>query len=144
VTDPFDLQRFVQAQQPIIAQVYQELRDGRKQTHWMWFIFPQIAGLGHSAMAQRYAISSLPEAQAYLNHPVLGSRLIELTEIVNRLPARTAHQIFGSPDDMKFHSSMTLFAQAAPEIPAFDDAMKRYFRNEMDEATLDRLKSAPR
>src|SRR5882724_5032291 len=112
--DPYDLQRFVDAQNPVYDRVRAELRSGRKQTHWMWFIFPQIAGLGHSAMAQRYAISSLQEAQAYLDHAILGSRLRDCTGLVTRVEGRTAREILGPPDDMKFRSCLTLFAHAAP------------------------------
>ena len=107
--DPFDLQRFVDAQASVYERVRAELRNGRKQSHWMWFIFPQIAGLGHSAMAQRYAISSLREAEAYLKHPVLGPRLRECTRLMLRIEGKSAHDILGSPDDLKFHSSLTLF-----------------------------------
>lgn len=142
MTDPFNLDRFVSAQAPVIAQVTQELRDGRKQTHWMWFIFPQVAGLGHSPMAQCYAITSLAEAQAYLDHPILGPRLIELTEAVNQTTGRSAHQIFGSPDDMKFHSSMTLFTAARPDEPAFRSALEKYFNGQPDRLTAERLQPA--
>jgi uncharacterized protein (DUF1810 family) len=141
MTDPFLLDRFVSAQEPVIAQVTQELRAGQKRTHWMWFIFPQLAGLGHSAMAQRYAIASLPEAQAFLDHPLLGSRLIELTEIVNHAKHRTLAEIFGNPDTMKFHSSMTLFAAARPGTTAFQSALEKYFRGEPDRLTTTRLQS---
>ena len=137
--DPFDLQRFVEAQAGSIDAARRELSRGRKASHWMWFVFPQIAGLGHSAMAQRYAIGSLAEAVAYMAHPVLGPRLRELTAIVNATPDRSAHEIFGSPDDMKFHSSMTLFAEAAPEQPAFREALQRFFGGRPDPATLERL-----
>ena len=123
MSDPHDLQRFVDAQQPVFDQVRAELQAGRKRTHWMWFVFPQIAGLGHSAMAQHYAISSRAEAEAYLAHPVLGARLRELTRIVNGLQDRSAAQIFGYPDDMKFHSSMTLFARCEGEGKEFDQAL---------------------
>ncbi|KAA2214224.1 DUF1810 domain-containing protein [Teichococcus oryzae] len=135
----FDLGRFVQAQDPVLPQVRRELAAGDKRSHWMWFVFPQIAGLGHSAMARRYAIASLAEARAYLEHPVLGPRLLECTELVNAVPGRTAHAIFGSPDDMKFHSSMTLFHRARPEEPAFAEALRRYFGGAEDAATLERL-----
>jgi len=111
----FDLERFLDAQAPVIGQVQSELRAGTKRTHWMWFVFPQIAGLGHSAMAQRYAIASLDEAKAYAAHPVLGARLRDCTALVLAVEGKTVHQIFGSPDDLKFHSCMTLFARAAPE-----------------------------
>ncbi len=115
--DPFDLDRFVQAQAPVLSQVRLELSEGRKRSHWMWFVFPQLSGLGHSPMARRYAIASLAEAQAYLEHPVLGPRLTECAELVNKVEDRSIHQILGSPDDLKFLSSMTLFA-LAPSRPA--------------------------
>jgi uncharacterized protein (DUF1810 family) len=139
MNDPFNLERFVKAQEPVIAQVTQELRAGRKRTHWMWFIFPQLAGLGHSPMAQRYAVTSRAEAQAYLDHPVLGPRLIQLTEFVNQITGRTIHEIFGSPDDMKFHSSMTLFATARPAAGPFGSALEKYFGNQPDLRTTARL-----
>ena len=122
-----------------MTQVRQELAAGRKRSHWMWFVFPQLAGLGHSAMARRYAISSLAEAQAYLEHPVLGSRLVELTELVNQVNGRSIREIFGSPDDLKFHSSMTLFAYAHPDVSAFREALERYFGGVMDNRTLEKL-----
>ena len=143
MTDQHDLERFVRAPEPVIAQVREELGAGRKRSHWMWFVFPQIAGLGHSAMAQRYAIASLEEARAYLGHPVLGSRLIELTELVNRANGRSVHDIFGRPDDLKFHSSMTLFAQAKPDTPVFQAALDKYFGGVMDQGTLGKLKPEP-
>ena len=107
--DPFDLQRFVDAQRPVIDAVRRELADGRKRTHWMWFVFPQFAGLGASPTSRRYAIGSIDEARAYLAHPVLGSRLVECVELVNGVEGRTVLEIFGSPDDMKFRSCLTLF-----------------------------------
>jgi uncharacterized protein (DUF1810 family) len=138
--DPHDLQRFVDAQQPVFDQVRAELQAGRKRTHWMWFVFPQIEGLGSSAMARHYAIASRAEAEAYLGHPVLGPRLRELTRIVNDMQDRSAGQIFGYPDDMKFHSSMTLFAQCAGASgKEFDEALAKYFGGRADTATLDRL-----
>ncbi|WP_119302239.1 DUF1810 domain-containing protein [Dongia deserti] len=137
--DPYDLQRFVDAQNPVYDRVRGELRNGRKQSHWMWFIFPQIAGLGRSAMAQRYAISSLDEAEAYLKHPTLGPRLRECTRLVMLVERRSAHQILGSPDDMKFHSCLTLFAHAAPEDPLFRDALEKYFGGEEDSLTIAKL-----
>ncbi|MGB8276513.1 MAG: DUF1810 domain-containing protein [Methylovirgula sp.] len=137
--DPFDLQRFVDAQAPIFAQVCAELREGRKRTHWMWFVFPQIAGLGVSEMARRFAISSRAEAAAYLEHPILGPRLKECTSLVNRVEGRTAREIFGSPDDMKFHSSMTLFATVAPDNDVFKEALRKYFGGVGDRLTLERL-----
>ena len=110
--DPFELKRFVEAQDRVYAAVLDELGHGRKRTHWMWFVFPQIAGLGHSPMAERYAISGLDEARAYLAHPLLGLRLRQCTELVNAVSGKSAHDIFSSPDDVKFRSSMTLFAEA--------------------------------
>src|SRR5918993_210214 len=127
MTDEFDLDRFIRAQEPVMTQVRQELAAGRKRSHWMWFVFPQLAGLGHSAMARQYAISSLAEALAYLDHPVLGPRLVALTELVNQVKGRSIREIFGSPDDLKFHSSMTLFARARPDEPAFQEALDRYY-----------------
>lgn len=127
VDDPHNLERFVAAQQDSHEVALSELRDGKKRSHWMWYIFPQIAGLGHSAMAQLYAIQSLDEARAYLAHPVLGPRLVACTEAVNAVTGRTAHEIFGSPDDIKFQSCMTLFAAASPETPAFGEALNRYY-----------------
>ena len=113
--DPYDLRRFVDAQQAVYETVCRELRQGRKQSHWMWFIFPQIKGLGHSAMAQKFAISSREEAKAYLAHPILGPRLRECSRIVADLEGKSVEDIFGYPDDMKFRSSMTLFAREAAE-----------------------------
>jgi uncharacterized protein (DUF1810 family) len=136
---PFDLDRFVQAQEPVLADVRRELGEGRKRTHWMWFVFPQIAGLGHSAMAQRYAIASLAEARAYLRHPVLGPRLTQCTGLVNRVQGRSIHQILGSPDDLKFHSSMTLFAMAEPGEAAFRQALEKYFDGVPDARTVEAL-----
>ncbi|WP_244816208.1 DUF1810 domain-containing protein [Caballeronia sp. Lep1P3] len=139
MSDPFNLQRFVDAQQGVIDDVRAELSAGRKRTHWMWFVFPQIAGLGHSPMAQRYAIQSRAEAQAYCAHPVLGARLVELTGVVNGIEGRGIEDIFGYPDDMKFHSSMTLFSRTAPDATVFDQALRRHFGGLPDEATLQRL-----
>lgn len=133
---PGDLERFVAAQDPVIERVRAELAAGRKASHWMWFIFPQLAGLGFSAMSQRYAIASLEEAWRYLAHPVLGPRLLDCTRLVNAVEGRSAHGIFGSPDDMKFHSSMTLFARAAPEEPAFAAALAKYYAGAEDPRTL--------
>jgi uncharacterized protein (DUF1810 family) len=132
--DPFDLNRFVAAQAPVIDRVRDELRSGRKTSHWMWFVFPQIAGLGFSAMSQRYAISSLKEARAYLAHPVLGPRLAECVALVLAAREHTAHAIFGSPDDLKFRSCMTLFARASGG-GIFDEALQVFFNGEADEAT---------
>jgi uncharacterized protein (DUF1810 family) len=137
--DPFDLQRFVDAQAPVYDRVLLELREGRKRSHWMWFVFPQIAGLGSSPMAQRYAIASRAEAAAYLAHPLLGSRLRECARLVTATEGRSIHDILGSPDDMKFHSSMTLFAEAAPADADFGAALEKYFGGAPDPATLARL-----
>jgi uncharacterized protein (DUF1810 family) len=139
VDDPFDLQRFVEAQAPVYERVRSELRAGRKQSHWMWFVFPQIAGLGSSAMARRFAIASREEAAAYLAHPVLGPRLLECTRQVHLVEGRSIAQIFGSPDDIKFRSSMTLFARVAPEIPVFAEALEKFFQGKPDSLTLERL-----
>jgi uncharacterized protein (DUF1810 family) len=138
-SDPFGLQRFVDAQDPVYPHVCSELRNGMKTSHWMWFIFPQIKGLGHSPAARHYAISSLQEAEAYLNHAVLGPRLIECTGLVLNVEGSPASEIFGYPDDLKFRSSMTLFARAAPENPIFQDALRKYFGGEPDPLTLARL-----
>ena len=138
--DPFDLQRFVDAQEPVYERVRTELKNGRKRSHWMWFIFPQITGLGHSAMAQRYAISSLSEAKGYLAHPILGPRLRECTRLVVQVDGKSAYDILGSPDDMKFHSCTTLFARAAPQEQIFLDALEKYFGGAEDQATVARLR----
>lgn len=132
--DSFNLQRFVAAQAPVYAGVCEELRRGLKTCHWMWFIFPQIAGLGMSAMSKKYAISGLDEARAYLEHPVLGPRLVECTRLVG-VSGRSIGDIFGAPDDMKFRSSMTLFAVAQGE-GVFREAVKKYCGGKFDEATL--------
>lgn len=134
--DPFDLQRFVAAQDPVLARVRQELAAGEKRSHWMWFVFPQLAGLGHSPMARRYAITTLDEARAYLAHPVLGPRVVECTDLVNRVAGRSVHRIFGSPDDLKFHSSMTLFARADPTAAVFRQALDRWFDGRPDSGTV--------
>ncbi len=126
--DPFDLQRFVAAQTPVIDQVRAELAAGAKRSHWMWFVFPQPAGLGYSTMSRTYAISGTPEAAAYLRHPVLGPRLRELTAIVNAVQGRAAEQIFGGVDALKFRSCMTLFAAVAPDEPVFRQALDKYGR----------------
>lgn len=137
--DAFDLDRFVQAQDPVLAQVRRELGEGRKRTHWMWFVFPQLEGLGRSAAARRYAIGSLAEARAYLQHPVLGPRLVECVELVNKVEGRSVHEIFGGPDDLKFHSSMTLFASARPGASVFREALDKHFGGAPDPLTADRL-----
>jgi uncharacterized protein (DUF1810 family) len=139
MNDRFDLQRFVNAQQPVFQAVLAELKAGRKRSHWMWFVFPQIAGLGHSLTAHRFAISSLDEARAYLDHPVLGSRLRECSRLVAAVDGRAIEDIFGYPDHMKFHSSMTLFARAARDAAVFDECLRKYFNGKPDPATLDRI-----
>jgi uncharacterized protein (DUF1810 family) len=138
MTDPFDLMRFVRAQDPVYRDIQAELTRGQKQSHWMWFVFPQVAGLGFSAMSQRYAIASRAEAKAYLAHPILGPRLVECTRLLLAVEGRTINAILGAPDDAKFRSSMTLF-DAVSEEPVFDEALARYFSGERDKATLDIL-----
>jgi uncharacterized protein (DUF1810 family) len=140
MTDPFNLQRFLDAQSFVYSRVLDELRRGRKQSHWIWFIFPQLAGLGHSARAQRFAISSREEAMAYLRHDVLGARLRECTALVNAVEGRTILEILGSPDDLKFRSSMTLFGAVSPE-PEFGAAISKFYGGVPDETTLEQLGS---
>jgi uncharacterized protein (DUF1810 family) len=138
-SDPFQLERFVAAQQTVYSQALQELSAGEKRSHWMWFIFPQLAGLGSSATAQRYAIRDLAEAQAYLRHPLLGPRLHECCETVLQITERTAHDIFGSPDDLKLRSCATLFAQVAPAGSVFDRLLDRFYQSQSDPRTLELL-----
>jgi uncharacterized protein (DUF1810 family) len=135
----YNVHRFVAAQDSAYQQVLAELRAGQKRSHWMWFIFPQIAGLGHSATAEYYAISSLGEAAAYLDHPVLGARLRECTRLVNAVEGRSAAEIFGWPDDLKFCSCMTLFAHATADNQLFKEALEKYFGGEEDALTVERL-----
>ena len=137
--DPYNLQRFVDAQHGVFVQVEAELRAGHKESHWMWFIFPQIEGLGSSTTAQKYAISSLDEARAYLIHPVLGDRLRVCTRLVTSVNGRSIEDVFGYPDFLKFHSSMTLFAHADDDTQIFTDALRKYFRSEHDRQTIARL-----
>jgi uncharacterized protein (DUF1810 family) len=137
--DPHNLKRFVDAQAAVFEQVCQELREGRKRTHWMWFIFPQIRGLGHSPMAIKYAISSREEAEAYLEHPILGPRLRECSRLVLAVEGRPIDQILGYPDDMKFRSSMTLFDHVTPDNQVFRDALQKYFGGEVDSLTVELL-----
>ena len=138
--DPFDLERFVRAQAPLYAQALAELRAGAKRSHWMWFIFPQLQGLGSSATARAFAISGRPEAGAYLAHPLLGARLEECTGAVNALEGFPVAAIFGQPDDLKFRSSMTLFAEvAAGAANPFRHALLKYFAGEEDPLTRERL-----
>ena len=136
--DPHNLQRFVDAQHPIYGQVRDELQAGLKETHWMWFIFPQIKGLGRSATAQKYALQNIDEAKAYLEHPLLGFRLRECTQLVNAVTGRSIEDIFGYPDHLKFHSCMTLFAKASAAEKAFTAALDKYFNGE-DTQTLEQL-----
>ena len=133
--DTFDLKRFVDAQRMVYANVVAELTRGEKRSHWMWFIFPQVVGLGFSSMAERFAITSPEEATAYLAHEVLGPRLRECTRLVLEVKDKTAHDIFGSPDDLKFRSSMTLFGAVADD-PMFSEAISKYYAGEKDQATL--------
>jgi uncharacterized protein (DUF1810 family) len=137
---PYDLQRFVDAQNPTFAEVCAELRRGRKSGHWMWFVFPQLRGLGFSVMANRYAIASRAEAAAYLDHPVLGPRLRHSARLVTEVEGQTIGEIFGYPDDLKFRSSMTLFAHATDDNAVFTEALRKYFAGAFDPATLERLK----
>jgi len=137
--DPYDLKRFVAAQDGIYDRALAELRNGRKQSHWMWFVFPQIAGLGHSDMARRYAISSTDEALAYLQHPLLGARLEECAQAMLQHTDRPARQILGSPDDLKLRSSMTLFSTVAPERTIYQQVLDAFYNDEADPATLARL-----
>lgn len=139
MSDPFHLQRFLDAQADIYTDVLSELRAGQKRSHWMWFIFPQIAGLGSSPTAVHYAIRSRAEAEAYLAHPVLGPRLRECTRLVNVVEGRSISQIFGYPDDLKFHSSMTLFARVTEDNQLFKNALQKYFNGQLDALTLERL-----
>jgi uncharacterized protein (DUF1810 family) len=139
MSDPYDLRRFVLAHEGVHERAVGELRGGRKTSHWMWFVFPQIAGLGRSPMAQRYAIDSLAEAQAYVAHPVLGPRLLEAARVLTELEGPSARDVFGDVDAQKLRSSMTLFARAAPEHPVFGEVLAAYFDGAEDPATLQRL-----
>ena len=134
--DPYELKRFVQAQEDDYLSALSEIRAGCKKSHWMWYIFPQFDGLGYSAMSRRYSIKSIAEAEAYLRHPVLGPRLLECCKAVLGVEGKSAIQIFGSPDDMKLRSCATLFAQVSPPESAFERLLNRYFQGERDEQTL--------
>jgi uncharacterized protein (DUF1810 family) len=134
--DDYNLQRFVDAQAGVFEGACAELRQGRKTGHWMWFIFPQLRGLGFSSMAECYGLTSLDEAKAYLEHPVLGARLTECSRLVTSIEGRTLREIFGSPDDMKFRSSMTLFARAAEENLIFSEAIQKYCGGKYDPLTI--------
>lgn len=137
--DPFHLERFVLAQREAYGHALEEVRAGRKRTHWMWFVFPQVQGLGLSEMARSYAITGADEARAYLEQPVLGPRLLEITGAMLALEGSTAHEILGSPDDMKLRSSATLFASVSASGSVFEQLLARYFHGEPDQATLERL-----
>lgn len=137
------LDHFVAAQAPVYPTVLAELRAGEKRTHWMWFIFPQLRALGRSPTAQFFGLADLSEAEAYLAHPVLGPRLVACTKLVNAVAGRSAHDIFGSPDDLKFRSCMTLFAHAAPAEPAFREALARYYDGVEDPRTLALIGAGP-
>ena len=139
MTDPYDLSRFLRAQNPVYDQILTELRAGKKEGHWIWFVFPQLRGLGFSPKAEEFGISSYLEAAAYLRHPVLGPRLRECTQLVLSVEGRTIRQIFGSPDDMKIRSSMTLFRSITPHEMVFDDVLRKYFAGRPDTLTLERL-----
>jgi uncharacterized protein (DUF1810 family) len=142
-TDTFNLQRFVDAQAPVYDAVVDELQAGAKRSHWIWFIFPQLAGLGRSPTAARFAISSLAEAQAYLGHDILGARLRECTHLVNSIEGRSVDDIFGWPDNLKVRSSMTLFARATPDNAEFMDLLERFYGGEQDPATVALLSARP-
>ena len=141
--DPYDLRRFVQAQEDDYEQALSEIRSGRKLSHWMWYVFPQFEGLGFSSMSQRYAIKSIGEATAYLAHPILGPRLVACAEAALRIEGRTAREIFGSPDDMKLKSCATLFACVSPAGSVFHQLLNKYFQGNRDDKTLELLGGAP-
>jgi uncharacterized protein (DUF1810 family) len=139
--DPFDLARFVEAQEGSYEAALAELRAGEKRSHWMWFVFPQVAGLGSSTMARRYAIQSRAEAEAYLAHPILGARLRECAEALLSVDGRSAEQIMGYPDDMKLRSSLTLFAEVSPSKNIFERVLEKYYQGSKDPKTLDFLRN---
>jgi uncharacterized protein (DUF1810 family) len=142
VHDAFNLKRFVDAQEPILAEALLELERGHKRTHWMWFVFPQMAELGRSSTARHYGIHSLDEARAYWNHPQLGARLRQCCETLMKVEGRSAHEIFGSPDDLKLCSCLTLFERAAPDEPLFAQCLEKYYGGKRDELTLALCRSA--
>lgn len=137
--DPHDLQRFVTAQEPVYDTVLAELRAGRKSSHWIWFVFPQLRGLGRSSTAAHFGIASLDEARAYLEHPVLGPRLRECARLVHAVEGRSAREVFGSPDDLKVRSSMTLFARAASDRADFTAVLEKFYGGQEDPVTIERL-----
>ena len=141
MTDNYNLNRFAEAQESTYATALAEIKNGRKRSHWMWFIFPQLAGLGFSETSRFYGIKSIEEATAYLNHPVLGKRLLEISEALLTIDGKTANQVFGSPDDMKLRSSMTLFAAVGGENSVFRKVLEKYFDGQEDTKTLQLLKS---
>lgn len=141
--DPHDLNRFVEAQQGDYERALSEIRSGRKQSHWMWYIFPQYDGLGFSSTSKHFAIKSLAEATAYLNHPVLGPRLRECAQAALDVEGRSAHEIFGSPDGMKLKSCATLFAEVSPAGSVFEQLLEKYYRGERDDKTLDLIGTEP-
>ena len=134
--DPYDLERFVRAQDGVYEVALTEIASGRKRSHWMWFIFPQLAGLGSSPTSEHFAIRTAAEARAYLAHPILGARLLQCTQAVLSVSGRTAHEIFGHPDDLKLRSSATLFASVSAPGSVFDEVLERYFEGSRDERTL--------
>ena len=134
--NPFDLRRFVQAQQGEYERALAEIKSGRKRSHWMWYIFPQLDGLGHSSMARRYSVKTLAEARSYLAHSILGPRLQECVEVLLGLEGHTAHEVFGSPDDLKLRSCATLFAEVSPADSVFHRLLTKYFQGEADKQTL--------
>jgi uncharacterized protein (DUF1810 family) len=142
MNDTFNLQRFVDAQEPVIDDAFAELRKGKKRSHWMWLVFPQVAGLGTSDMARHYAIASSDEARAYLQHQLLGVRLVACCELVNAIDQQTAEEIFGHIDALKFRSSITLFAAVAPEQPVFQATLDKFFSGSPDTKTLEYLQLA--
>ncbi|MGA0600998.1 DUF1810 domain-containing protein [Caulobacter sp. KR2-114] len=137
--DPFDLIRFEEAQDDVLDQVRAELAEGRKRGHWIWYVFPQFAGLGASIMSQGYAIRSRAEAQAFMAHPVLGPRLKQLVALATQIPERSATQVFGTPDDLKFRSCVTLFGAIEPDEPVFQRALARFYGGQPDPKTLELL-----
>lgn len=139
--DPFDLNRFLKAQESAYEHVLSEIKSGQKRTHWMWYIFPQIDGLAFSSMSKQYAIKSTEEAQAYLNHLVLGARLLECAQAVVDVEGRSAAKIFGSPDDLKLRSCATLFASVSPSGSVFDRILEKYYHNVRDDGTLHLLET---
>lgn len=141
--DLYDLNRFVKAQASDYARALAEIRQGKKRSHWMWYIFPQFAGLGFSATSQHYAIKSLAEAEAYLQHPILGARLVECAKAMLQVNGRSAYEILGSPDDMKLRSCATLFAQVSPAGSVFHQLLDQYFQGELDARTLELIGRSP-